>query len=96
MSRGIDIQQQLFLKATTFLYSVLMQQKSHKLVAVHQGKYYKRSDGLALGPGCFVKGLEYATDKMATIIGKPNQFFFKSAIPEGMQPHECVMIGDVG
>ncbi|XP_023170253.1 haloacid dehalogenase-like hydrolase domain-containing protein 2 [Drosophila hydei] len=75
-------------------FTVLMQQKSHKLVAVHQGKYYKRSDGLALGPGCFVKGLEYATDKMATIIGKPNQFFFKSAIPEGMQPHECVMIGD--
>ncbi|XP_017954408.1 haloacid dehalogenase-like hydrolase domain-containing protein 2 [Drosophila navojoa] len=75
-------------------FSVLMEQKSHKLVAVHQGKYYKRSDGLALGPGCFVKGLEYATGKTATLIGKPNKFFFNSAIPDGLSPNECIMIGD--
>ncbi|EDW02790.1 haloacid dehalogenase-like hydrolase domain-containing protein 2 [Drosophila grimshawi] len=75
-------------------FNVLLQEKTHKLVAVHQGKYYKRADGLALGPGCFVKGLEYATGSTATIIGKPNRFFFQSALPASLRPEECVMIGD--
>lgn len=74
--------------------SVLMKEDS-KLIAVHEGKYYKRGDGLAVGPGCFTRGLEYATGKTATVIGKPNPFFFNSAIPEGLAPHECCMIGDV-
>lgn len=66
-----------------------------KLIAVHEGKYYKRGDGLAIGPGCFTRGLEYSTGKTATVIGKPNPYFFNSAIPEGIAPHECCMIGDV-
>lgn len=74
--------------------SVLMREDS-KLVAVHEGKYYKRTDGLAVGPGCFTRGLEYASGKKATIIGKPNPYFFNCAIPEGVLPHECCMIGDV-
>lgn len=74
--------------------SVLMKADS-KLIAVHEGKYYKRGDGLAVGPGCFTHGLEYATGKTAKVIGKPNPFFFTSAIPEGIEPHECCMIGDV-
>lgn len=49
--------------------SVLMKENS-KLIAVHEGKYFKRSDGLAVGPGCFTRGLEYATGKTATVIGK--------------------------
>ncbi|KAK6010024.1 HAD hydrolase family [Ostertagia ostertagi] len=32
-----------------------------QLVAIHKGRYYKRADGLALGPGPFVAALEYAT-----------------------------------
>ncbi|KAM8716493.1 hypothetical protein ACLKA7_003381 [Drosophila subpalustris] len=75
-------------------FNILLQQKPQKLVAVHQGKYYKRSDGLALGPGCFVKGLEFATGATATLIGKPNPYFFQSALPEGLNPEQCVMIGD--
>lgn len=66
-----------------------------KLIAVHEGKYYKRGDGLAIGPGCFTRGLEYSTGKTATVIGKPNPYFFNSAIPNGIAPHECCMIGDV-
>ena len=31
------------------------------LIAIHKGRYYKRSDGLALGPGPFVHCFEYAT-----------------------------------
>ncbi|ALC39872.1 CG17294 [Drosophila busckii] len=75
-------------------FNILLQQKTHKLVAVHQGKYYKRADGLALGPGCFVKGLEYATGCEATVIGKPNPYFFNSALPATLTAAECVMIGD--
>ncbi|BFF93324.1 haloacid dehalogenase-like hydrolase domain-containing protein 2 [Drosophila madeirensis] len=74
-------------------FNVLLQNKEHKLVAIHQGKYYKRSDGLALGPGCFVKGLEYATGCTAELIGKPNPYFFKGAL-DGLDPSFCVMIGD--
>lgn len=74
--------------------SVLMKAES-KLIAVHEGKYYKRADGLAVGPGFFSHGLEYATSKKAIIIGKPNPYFFNSAIPAGVLPHECCMIGDV-
>lgn len=33
-----------------------------QLIAIHKGRYYKRKDGLALGPGPFVEALEYATD----------------------------------
>lgn len=75
-------------------FRILLENKSSQLIAIHQGKYYKRKDGLALGPGCFIKGLEYATSKEAKVIGKPNKYFFESAIPEGVSAQECVMIGD--
>lgn len=69
--------------------------KGHPLVAIHEGKYYKTSEGLAVGPGCFTRGLEYAAGTKATIVGKPNPFFFKSALPSDVLPEECVMLGDV-
>lgn len=75
-------------------FRVLLENKESQLIAIHQGKYYKRKDGLALGPGCFIKGLEYAASKEAKVIGKPNQYFFESAVPKGVTPEECVMIGD--
>lgn len=65
------------------------------LIAVHEGRYYKRKDGLAIGPGCFTRGLEYATGKKAVVIGKPNPYFFNSAIPANTKATECCMIGDV-
>ncbi|XP_013782592.1 haloacid dehalogenase-like hydrolase domain-containing protein 2 [Limulus polyphemus] len=65
------------------------------LIAIHKGRYYKRQDGLALGPGPFVAGLEYATDRKAEVVGKPEASFFL----EGLRPFECkpseaIMIGD--
>ncbi|EDV31165.2 uncharacterized protein Dana_GF15224 [Drosophila ananassae] len=74
-------------------FNVLLEKKDNQLVAVHQGKYYKRGDGLALGPGCFVKGLEFATGRSAKVIGKPNAYFFEGALA-GRDPSSCVMIGD--
>ncbi|KAK0410341.1 hypothetical protein QR680_005075 [Steinernema hermaphroditum] len=64
-----------------------------KFVAVHKGRYYKREDGLSLGPGPFVEALEYATDKKASVVGKPEIAFFHSAL-EFVGAMEAVMIGD--
>ncbi|XP_012262305.2 haloacid dehalogenase-like hydrolase domain-containing protein 2 [Athalia rosae] len=63
------------------------------LIALHEGRYYKCSDGLALGPGAFVKGLEYSANVKAEIIGKPTADFFLTALGE-TKPEEAVMIGD--
>ncbi|KFV58533.1 Haloacid dehalogenase-like hydrolase domain-containing protein 2 [Tyto alba] len=43
------------------------------LIAIHKARYFKKKDGLALGPGPFVAGLEYATDTRATVVGKPEK-----------------------
>lgn len=65
-----------------------------QLIGIHAGKYYKRNDGLALGPGCFVKGLEYSAQCEAELIGKPNKAFFHAALGD-IQPQNAIMIGDV-
>ncbi|PWA26578.1 hypothetical protein CCH79_00000717, partial [Gambusia affinis] len=65
------------------------------LIAIHKARYYKRKDGLALGPGPFVTGLEYATDCKATVVGKPEKTFFTQALSDlGCCPNEAIMIGD--
>ncbi|XP_050304037.1 haloacid dehalogenase-like hydrolase domain-containing protein 2 [Anthonomus grandis grandis] len=69
-------------------------QNGAKLIAIHAGKYYKTSDGMSLGPGCFVKGLEYSAQCSAILVGKPNKLFFQSALSTAISPSEAVMIGD--
>lgn len=64
------------------------------LIAIHEGRYYKRPDGLALGPGAFIKGLEYASNVKAEVVGKPTAEFFKAALGD-IDPAQAVMIGDV-
>jgi hypothetical protein len=29
-----------------------------KLIGIHKGKFYKRKDGLALGPGAFIRHIK--------------------------------------
>lgn len=79
-------------KEITIFFRLLL--NGAKLIAIHEAKYYKRSDGLALGPGCFTRGLEYSAQCRAKVVGKPNPNFFLSAI-EDVKPNEAVMIGDV-
>lgn len=65
------------------------------LIAIHKAKYYKRPDGLALGPGPFIEGLEYATGAKATVVGKPEKAFFAEALKSlDCEPNDAVMIGD--
>ncbi|RNA24446.1 haloacid dehalogenase-like hydrolase domain-containing 2 [Brachionus plicatilis] len=66
-----------------------------KLVGIHKAKYYKRKNGLALGPGAFISALEFSSGTTAEIVGKPSKDFFMSSISEfNVDPEECVMIGD--
>ncbi|XP_059159275.1 haloacid dehalogenase-like hydrolase domain-containing protein 2 isoform X2 [Physella acuta] len=70
-------------------------QNGASLIAIHKARYYKRNDGLALGPGPFVAALEYATDVTAEVVGKPEANFFLSSIAElDCEPAQCVMVGD--
>uniref|UniRef100_A0A8C5LY08 Haloacid dehalogenase-like hydrolase domain-containing protein 2 n=1 Tax=Leptobrachium leishanense TaxID=445787 RepID=A0A8C5LY08_9ANUR len=65
------------------------------IFAIHKARYYKKKDGMALGPGPFVAALEYATDTKAIVVGKPEKTFFLEALRStGCLPEETVMIGD--
>ncbi len=67
-----------------------------RLIAIHKTRYYKRPDGLALGPGPFVAALEFASGKEADVVGKPDKNFYQMVQQElGCPLAETVMIGDV-
>ena len=66
------------------------------MIAIHKARYFKREDGLALGPGPFATALEYAASTTATIVGKPERSFFQEALADmGIKPENALMIGDV-
>ncbi|XP_015795116.1 haloacid dehalogenase-like hydrolase domain-containing protein 2 [Tetranychus urticae] len=65
------------------------------LIGIHKSRYFKKYDGLALGPGAFIAALEYSTDCQPIIVGKPEKKFFLDAIkPFDLKPEDCYMIGD--
>jgi ribonucleotide monophosphatase NagD (HAD superfamily) len=52
-------------------------------------------DGLSLSAGPFVRALEFATNKKATIVGKPSKTFFELALMDmGLEAGQVAMIGD--
>jgi len=65
------------------------------LIATHKSRYYKRKDGIHLGPGAFITGLEFASSSKAEVIGKPEPSFFKGALDSLNHGFEgAVVIGD--
>lgn len=65
-------------------------------IATHKSRYYKRSDGLALGPGPFVVALEYASGQQPLVVGKPEPAFYRMVLEDmGCAASETIMIGDV-
>ncbi|XP_055620180.1 haloacid dehalogenase-like hydrolase domain-containing protein 2 [Toxorhynchites rutilus septentrionalis] len=76
-------------------FRILHQSKgTASLIAIHEGKFYKTTEGISVGPGCFVKGLEYSSGIKSICIGKPNEYFFRSALPPNIKAEDCIMIGD--
>jgi len=64
-------------------------------IATNKNRYFKDSDGLSLDAGGFVKCLEFASEKEAKILGKPNCEFFSLAIKDmGLKKEDVIMIGD--
>ncbi len=65
------------------------------MIALQKNRFWLRRDGLALDAGPFVAALEYATDRTATIVGKPARAFFEQALAAaGVGASETVMVGD--
>lgn len=64
-------------------------------VAMHRNRYWQTPAGLALDAGAFVRALEYASGRRATVIGKPSPAFFRQALRSaGCPPEAALMVGD--
>ena len=66
-----------------------------EIVAMHKNKYWHSGNGLTLDLGAFVTALEFATEKEAIVIGKPNPHLFQLAVkPWGLSFQSIYMVGD--
>jgi HAD superfamily hydrolase (TIGR01458 family) len=67
-----------------------------EFLALAKNRNFLDHDGeLSLDAGPFVAGLEYASGKVATVLGKPAPAFFKLAVESlACGPEDVVMIGD--
>ncbi len=66
-----------------------------KLLALQKNRYWRQKEGLSLDAGPFVAALEYASGKTATVVGKPEKYFFRLALEDlGLEAHEVAMVGD--
>jgi HAD superfamily hydrolase (TIGR01458 family) len=66
-----------------------------ELIAIHKNRFWQTERGLQLDIGAFVSGLEYASRKQATIIGKPSPDFFRAAMSElELPPEQVAVVGD--
>lgn len=66
-----------------------------KMLALQKNRYWKSGTDLVIDAGAIVAALEYATNKKAVIIGKPQKDFFKHAIKIlGLPPENIAIVGD--
>jgi HAD superfamily hydrolase (TIGR01450 family) len=71
-------------------------------VAMHRNKWWLTDRGTTLDAGALVAGLEFSTDRRATVTGKPSATFFAAGVraltPETGRPRlrraEVAMVGD--
>jgi HAD superfamily hydrolase (TIGR01458 family) len=71
-----------------------------ELVGMHRNPWWLTPDGPTLDSGAFVTGLEFASGRRATVIGKPSPAFFREAAAElvaelpGAKRGDLAMVGD--
>jgi len=76
-------------------FRLLMENPDAPLIALGLTRYWQAADGLRLDVGPYVRGLEYACEREALVLGKPATPFFHSALnPLGVKTNEAIMIGD--
>ena len=65
------------------------------IVATHNSRLYMYKTGPAIATGPIVKAIEYASQKRATVVGKPSPLMFRIALERGgCKKGEAVMVGD--
>ncbi|WP_031435423.1 TIGR01458 family HAD-type hydrolase [Methylomarinum vadi] len=66
-----------------------------ELIAIHKNRFWQTEHGLQIDIGGFISALEYASQKQATIIGKPSAEFFQSALTDlELPPEQVAIVGD--
>lgn len=66
-----------------------------QLYCMHRNRWWQTSRGPLLDSGCFVAGLEYASEVEATVLGKPSTAYFAAAIEAlDAEPERTWMVGD--
>lgn len=66
-----------------------------ELVVLQKSPYWISREGMFLDCGAFAALLEYASNKTATLMGKPSELFFKIALDDlQLSPSEVVVVGD--
>ncbi len=76
-------------------FQLLMHNPQAPLIALGMTRFWQADDGLRLDVGPYVKGLEYACNREAVVLGKPAAPFFHSALQQlGITATETIMIGD--
>ncbi|MGI9186537.1 MAG: HAD-IIA family hydrolase, partial [Gaiellales bacterium] len=64
-------------------------------VAMQRNRWWPTPDGPGLDAGVFVKGLEYASGRRATVIGKPAAGAYRAALAVlGVKSSDAMMVGD--
>ena len=65
------------------------------LVAMHKNRYWMPDEGMALDLGAFVAALEYASNKSAVVVGKPDANLFKLAVRSwNVSKNSIYVVGD--
>jgi len=76
-------------------HAARLARKGAGIVATHASRLYMYKSGPAMATGSLVKAIEYASQKRATVIGKPSRLMFSIALRRaGSKKSEAVMIGD--
>jgi glycerol-1-phosphatase len=64
-----------------------------QMIAAGRDRTYPTADGLSPGTGALVAALEYATEHIATIVGKPDPQIFLTAL-DRLGPGRTLVVGD--
>lgn len=78
-------------------FNFLHSDPNKKFIGINKSRYFKAKNGLCLGAGAFIKSLEWSSGKKASLVGKPNEEFFRQAVDivePGVSFENVAMIGD--
>ncbi|HEY8967311.1 MAG TPA: HAD-IIA family hydrolase [Candidatus Methylacidiphilales bacterium] len=76
-------------------HAYLLLDNGAALIALHKGLYWFDGPRKQIDSGFFVAGLEAASGRAATLIGKPSPHFFAAALERlGAKPEETAVVGD--